>query len=127
MANDSGTLVFGAHNLTLPGHVGTASIHNDFGFYDISTTLTTNFRQFDNVSPYTSNYIQADFATAGAGTQLLVRVYYNDAAADNSIPSTLDNVDGTLQTTFVERAPSTANLVDTWGNPTFTITANTQI
>jgi len=84
------------------------------------------FKQFEGTSPYTTNYIQVEFRTALTGTALDIQVTYQDDATDTSIPASVDIVDGTLTTTYLERPPSTTNLTDTWGNPTFSTLVNTQ-
>jgi len=121
-----GTLVFGANTFTKSGGSGVVTTLNNNGWYNITSTFNVNFKQFADSSPYTSNFITVETAWAATNTQLLIRVIYQDAAADNSIPSTLDNVDGTVTTTFVERPPSTAQLANTWGNPTNSATSNVQ-
>lgn len=119
-----GTLVFGARSFTKVGGSGTPTTEGDWGWYDIGNLFVGNFKQFEATSPYTANYITAEYRTASAASQLEIRVTYKDDANDVS-PS--DNtVDGTITSTFVERPPSTTNLVDTWGNPTFTTVTNTQ-
>ena len=118
-----GTLVFTARGMSKSGGSGSPTTEIDDGWYDISTTYVQKFKQFEGTSPYTTNYIGVEFRTAGTGTQLEVRVTYQDDATDDN-PA--DTVDGTLTTTYVERPPSTTNLTDTWGNPTFTTVTNTQ-
>jgi hypothetical protein len=118
-----GTLVFTARGMSKSGGSGTPTTEIDDGWYDISTSYVQKFKQFEATSPYTLNYIGVEFRTAGTGTQLEVRVTYQDDATDTS-PD--DTVDGTLTTTYLERPPSTANLTDSWGNPTFTTVTNTQ-
>jgi hypothetical protein len=108
-----GTLVFTARGMSKSGGSGTPTTEID----------VQKFKQFEATSPYTLNYIGVEFRTAGTGTQLEVRVTYQDDATDTS-PD--DTVDGTLTTTYLERPPSTANLTDSWGNPTFTTVTNTQ-
>jgi hypothetical protein len=120
------TLVFTARTLTKSGGSGTPTTLLNDGWYDISTTYVQKFKQFEGTSPYTANYIGVEFRTAASGTQLEIRVTYQDDATDTSIPASVDIVNGTLTTTFVERPPSTTNLTDSWGNPTFTTVTNTQ-
>lgn len=121
-----GTLVFTARTLTKSGGGGTTSVLNSNGWYDITTSYVQNFKQFADTSPYTTNYVGMEFRTAASGTQLEIRVTYQDDASDTSIPASVDIVDGNVTSTFVERPPSTTNLTDSWGNPTFTTVTNTQ-
>ena len=117
-----GTLVFGARTMAKSGGSGSPTTENDNGWYDITASFVENFKQFADTAPYTANYIGVEFRTAAVNTQLEIRVTYQDDAADDFD----DTVDGTITTTFVERPPSTANLSDTWGNPSFTEVTNTQ-
>jgi len=124
LATACGTLVFGARTFAKVGGSGTPTTENDNGWYDITASFVENFKQFEATAPYTANYIGVEVRSASAASQLEIRVIYQDDATDDN-PA--DTVDGTVTTTFVERPPSTTNLVDTWGNPTFTTLINTQI
>lgn len=126
LCTDCGTLVFGARTMVKSGGAGTPITEISDGFYDITTTYVAKFKQFEGTSPYTTNYIQVEFRTALTGTALDIQVTYQDDATDTSIPASVDIVDGTLTTTYLERPPSTTNLTDTWGNPTFSTLVNTQ-
>lgn len=122
LCTDCGTLVFGSRTMVKTGGGGTPTTEINDGWYDISTSFVAKFKQFEATSPYTTNYIQVEFRTAASLTQLEIKVIYQDDATDTFD----DTVDGTLTSTFVERPPSTSNLVDTWGNPSFTTVTNTQ-
>lgn len=123
LCTKSSTLVFGARSFAKSGGGGTPDTLNDNGWYDITTSYVINFKQFADTSPYTTNFITVETRTAASETQLEIRVIYDDAATDDN-PA--DDIDGTLTSTFVERPPSTAQLSDTWGNPSFTTVTNTQ-
>jgi len=123
LCTDCGTLVFGARTMAKSGGAGTPTTEIDDGFYDISTTYVQKFKQFEGTSPYALNYIGVEFRTALTGTALDIQITYQDDATDDN-PA--DTVDGTLTGTFVERPPSTTNLTDTWGNPSFSTLVNTQ-
>ena len=123
LCNDCGTLVFGARTMAKSGGAGTPTTEINDGWYDISTSFVQKFKQFEGTSPYTANYIGVEFRTAGTGTQLEIRVTYQDDATDDN-PA--DTADGTLTTTYLERPPSTTNLTDSWGNPSFTTVTNSQ-
>ena len=123
LCSDCGTLVFGARTFAKVGGAGSPTTMIDNGWYDITTVYAVNFKQFEGTAPYTASFITVECRTAATGTQLEIRVIYDDAAADDN-PA--DTVDGTVTTTFVERPPSTTNLVDVWGNPTKTTVTNTQ-
>jgi hypothetical protein len=123
LATACGTLVFGARSFAKVGGSGTPTTENDNGWYDITSSFVQNFKQFEATAPYTANYIGVETRTASAASQFEIRVTYKDDATDDN-PA--DTVDGTVTTTFVERPPSTSNLADTWGNPSFTTLTNTQ-
>ena len=93
------------------------------GVYNLGTTNTNLFRQYSPTNPYTSNYILVRARTNHASTPSIVYVdvIFQDDAADDSIPSSLDVVDGTLQTTMVLRPPSTTHISNTWGTPTMSV------
>ena len=123
LCTDCGTLVFGARTFEKVGGAGTPTTENDNGWYDITTSFVENFKQFEGTSPYTASFIAVATRSGGTGTWLEIRVYYDDSAADDDAN---DTVDGTITTTNTERPPSTAQLVDVWGNPTASIITNTQ-
>jgi len=123
LASDCGTLVFGARTMAKVGGAGIPTTEIDDGWYDISTSFVIKFKQIEGTNPYELNFITVEFRTADVLQQLEIRVIYKDDATDDN-PA--DDVDGTFTTTFIERPPSTAELVDTWGNPSFTTVTNTQ-
>ena len=123
LCTDCGTLVFGARTMAKSGGAGSPTTEIDDGWYDISSSFVIKFKQFEGTSPYTASFITVEFRTQATDTQLEVRVIYKDDATDDN-PA--DTVDGTVTSTFVERPPSTAQLADTWGNPSFATVTNTQ-
>lgn len=103
------------------GGSGTANIVMvALGYYSATATETVGFRQYEDNAPYGANYIRVTLQKNSA-TQLVVRVGFFDDSADNSIPSSLDVVDGTLQTTMVLRPPSTTYISNSWGTPTMSV------
>lgn len=102
------------------GGSGSATIATGTGYQDLTTSNQQIFLQYSPTAPYTANYIQVNVRgnTAAPSSQVIFDVVFKDDAADNSIPSSLDVVDGTLQTTLVLRPPSTTYISNTWGTPT---------
>lgn len=102
------------------------------GWYDLTTTDTEVFKQFDATYLYTSNYITVNAKTAGTGTQLVVTVLFQDNANTSAYTppfpgaaaATQDEpIDGTLTVTATVTPPSTTYLTNTWGTPTISSTA----
>ena len=96
------------------------------GFYNLTTSPTTIFKQFADSSPYTSNFIQitAQVNDNSNPSTITFVTTLSDAAADTVSPTgdagvtNLDIVDGTLTATHVIRPPSTSNLNSaSWGTP----------
>lgn len=96
------------------------TLHTTWGYYSATSTETIGFRQYEDTAPYTANYIRVTLQKVSA-TQLVVRVGFYDDSADNSIPASLDVVDGTLQTNLVLRPPSTTHISNSWGTPTISV------
>lgn len=133
LCSQCGTIVFsnGAGTATIAGTAytgtnkvgGSGTVYNlqsTFGALDLATTDTEIFRQYEDSGPYTATYLRvlARSNATGLGNTVTITVIYQDDAADNSIPASIDYVDGTLQTTMVIRPPSTSFLTNTWGTPT---------
>lgn len=103
------------------GGSGSASnIATGVGYYTILNTEINGFLQYEDTAPYTASYIWIGVWKTSA-TQLIFRVVFVDDAADNSIPSSLDVVDGTLTTTMVLRPPATTHISNSWGTPTMSV------
>ena len=97
-----------------PGNLATA-----YGFQDLTATWQQTFHQYDAAAPYTANVLVVDAKSTAANSNIVyLKVTFQDNAADNSIPSSVDVVDGTLQTTLVLRPPSTTYISNSWGTPT---------
>lgn len=129
-----GTIVFAAHSTTKTGGSGTpTTLLTTTGYYESTTTNQTIYKQFDTTSPYTSNYLQIDFRTntitdpnsrGGKGNVLTFTVTFRDDAADTSIPSSLDTVDGTFTTAISSRRANTNFLSSPQpSNPTYALTS----
>lgn len=133
LATACGTYQIFANTSGKTGGSGTATTNNtDSGFYDMTTSPVTVFKQFEDTAPYTASYIEVDVsldAAAGSATVMTLTSKWVDAAADQTsydknIYNVLDQVDGTKTTTFKWFPPATTYLTDTWGTPTWATTVN---
>lgn len=106
-----------------------STTNTSLGIQDLTTSFQTAMLQYADTAPYTANYLQLQAkmnsgSFGSAGVAINIRVGYYDAAADDSVPSTQDIVDGTLTTTLNLIAPSTSHLTDVWGTPTITASSS---
>ena len=121
LCTQCGTIVMDAQTTAKSGGSGTVNtIASSTGFYDLSTTDTVLFKQFEDTSPYTGNYIQVNAKTSG--NNVVFTVIFRDDAADStgfdkSVYNVLDQVDGTITTTSSIVPPSTTHISNTWGAP----------
>lgn len=105
------------------------------GWYDLTTSNTTIYKQFADTAPYTGQYIQIDARTAGSGTQLVLTTTWVDPGGSGAGSS--DNISGgtgvsspatsigaaTAPTTLVTYfPPSSTYLTASWGTPTIAAT-----
>ena len=133
LATACGTYQIFANTSGKTGGSGTATTNNtDSGFYDMTTSPVSVFKQFEDTAPYTASYIEVDVsldASAGSATVMTLTSKWVDAAADQTsydknIYNVLDQVDGTKTTTFKWFPPATTYISDTWGTPTWATTVN---
>lgn len=117
----AGTAYTGTNKIGGSGTVTT--LNSAIGYYDLTTADQEVFRQYSSTSPYTANYIRVLVrgSVAAPAPTVYVTVIFQDDAADDSIPSSLDVIDGTLQTTMVLRPPSTTYISNSWGTPTMSV------
>jgi hypothetical protein len=109
---------------------GTPTIHaTTTGWYNLTTSNTTLYKQFADTAPYTGQFIQVDARTAGTGTQLILTTTWSDpggsgaGSTDAISGGTATNSPfvsfGTAPATVVTLLPpSTTHLTNTWGTPT---------
>lgn len=138
LCGDIGTVCItgGAGNATIAGttYSGTdkiggggaaATVNDNYGFHDSTTTETEIFKQYADTSPYTANYIRITMSDNGSGV-ITIKVKYRDDAADTTSDyygaQTHDRVDGSLSTVMALRQPSTTYISNTWGTPTMSST-----
>ncbi|CAB4138028.1 hypothetical protein UFOVP328_221 [uncultured Caudovirales phage] len=107
------------------------------GWYDLTTTDTTIYKQFADTAPYTGQFIQINAKTAGTGTQLVLTTTWVDPGG-SPVGST-DQISGgtavsspatsigaaTAPTTLVTYFPPSSTYLTeaTWGTPTIAATA----
>ena len=117
---------------TKSGGTGTPNtLATTTGWYQLSTTDTTIYRQYADTSPYTGQYIQLNAKTAGSGTQLVLTTTWYDPGGSGA--GSTDQISGgtapsgvtlgTAPATVVSYyPPSTTYLTATWGTPTVAAT-----
>jgi hypothetical protein len=113
------------------GGTGTPNtLNTNVGWFDLTTSDTTLYKQFADTVPYTLDVIEVKAKTAGTGTQLVLTTTWSDTGlsgpgSDDTIsggtatssPST--TITGTAPTTLVTYIPpSTTYLTASWGTPT---------
>lgn len=97
------------------GGGSTPDIYVRPGYYQLTSSSQQLFRQLSGTGVYTSDNIEI-FASATA-TSVTFTVRFNDSTEGGSP----DTVTGTINVTATARTPSTANLTNTWGTPTVTV------
>lgn len=116
---------------TKSGGTGTpTTLATTTGWYDLTTSNTTLYKQFADTAPYTGQYIQIDARTAGSGTQLILTTTWVDPGGSGAgstdqitggtaTTSPATSITGTAPTTLVTYIPpSTTYLSASWGTPT---------
>ena len=118
-----GSIQMTANDYVKVGGSGTMSNLTHTGYYGLgAATGVENFKQYDNVGSYSSNYIYCWTSGIGASSNggfpgiwwrtHFVNPWYN--AYQNA-------VDGTIYSSLVVSSPSTSYLTNTWGTPTITL------
>lgn len=117
---------------TKSGGTGTpTTLATTTGWYDLTTSNTTIYKQFADTSPYTGQYIQIDARTAGSGTQLILTTTWVDPGGSGIGSS--DVISGGTATSGISFGtapatvvtyfpPSTTYLSASWGTPTVAAT-----
>lgn len=113
---------------TKSGGTGTpTTLATTTGWYDLTTSDTTIYKQFADTSPYTGQYIQINAKTAGSGTQLVLTTTWVDPGGSGTGSS--DVISGGTATSGISFGtapatvvtyfpPSTTYLSASWGTPT---------
>lgn len=139
LATACGTFEIKARSAGKTGGSGTPDTNLSTGYYDLATTEgTLLFKQFEDTSPYTTNYIQLTAWTTtehsdglgNNGETLTIKVEYVDAATDQtsydkSIYNVLDQMDGTIETTFKLVPPAATYITNVYGVPSWSTITNT--
>ena len=99
------------------------------GVDGLTGTPASIFKQLEDTSPYTANYIQVNGSVSGA--VLTFTSLWKDDAADSvswnkAIYNVLDQVDGTKTSTFTASPAATTHIAATWGSPTWSQTVNSE-
>lgn len=101
------------------------------GWYQLTTSDTTIYRQYADTAPYTGQYIQLNARTAGSGTQLVLTTTWVDPGGSGAGSS--DVISGGTATSGISFGtapatvvtyypPSTTYLSNSWGTPTVAAT-----
>ena len=114
---------------TARGGTGTPStLATTTGYFNLTGTPVSLYKQFDAGAAYSSNYVEITGAVTGA-VLTLVTTWYNSGAAVSAVitggTATTGNpiVFGTAPTTITTYIPpETTNLTNTWGTPTIAST-----
>ena len=140
LATACGTYQIFANTSGKTGGSGSVSTNNtNYGYFDITTSPTIAFKQFEDSSPYTASYIRLSLSMSAAdgdslgnnGAVMTVKSEMVDAAADQTsynknIYNVLDQVDGTKRTTFSYTPSVTTYISATWGTPAWSTSTNTE-
>lgn len=110
------------------GGSGSADTNNtNYGYYDLTTSYVTVFKQLEDTSPYTANFVQWQLKSSDSGASVETSCTWVDSAADTSynksIYTVLDQVDGTHRMTFGFEKHDTTHVGDNGGTITLTGTA----
>lgn len=117
---------------TKSGGTGTpTTLATTTGWYDLTTSDTTIYKQFADTAPYTGQYIQIDAKTAGSGTQLVLTTTWVDPGGSGA--GSTDAITGGTATSGISFGsapatvvtyfpPSSTYLTASWGTPTVAAT-----
>jgi hypothetical protein len=97
------------------GGGATPDIYVRNGFYDLTSTPTSLFRQFASAGVYTSDHVE--FSYSATATVVTISIVFTDDATDAV------NVDGNLTVTAIARPPESTYITNTWGTPVVAVTA----
>ena len=102
--------------------LGGGSLPNTYvrnGYYQLTAAPALLFKQFGNVGVYTNDHIEVYYSASGNTVTITVRFSDNESGY---VP-TGDVVDGNLTVTAAAKPPSTANITNSWGTPTVSVSA----
>ena len=129
LASDCGTYTLFGRTSGKVGGGGNTPTQMTTGFDGLTGTPASIFKQLEDTSPYTANYIQVNGSVSGA--VLTFTSLWKDDAADEvswnkAIYNVLDQVDGTKTSTFTASPAATTHIAATWGSPTWSQTVNSE-
>jgi len=129
LASDCGTYTLFGRTSGKVGGGGNTPTQMTTGFDGLTGTPASIFKQLEDTSPYTANYIQINGSVSGA--VLTFTSLWKDDAADEvswnkAIYNVLDQVDGTKTSTFTASPAATTHIAATWGSPTWSQTVNSE-
>ena len=126
LATECGTwTIFGTTSSKVGGSAtGTVTQSVTTGFGGITGSNAQQFKQTQNTSPYTANYMQLNASKSGG--VLTLQSVWKDDAAENSTPASADITDGSKTTTFTVFPPSYTHITDTFGTPSWSTTVNSE-
>ena len=125
----AGTYYVNAQTSGKSGGSGSPATNNtNYGYYDLTTSYVTVFKQLEDTSPYTANYVQWQLKSSDSGASVETSCTWVDSAADNtgynkSIYNVQDQVEGTHRMTFGYEKHDTTHVGDNGGTITLTGTA----
>ena len=121
--------ILGASSSKVGGSAtGTVTQSITTGLSGITGSNAQQFKQTQNTSPYTANYMQLNASKSG-GVLTLQSVWKDDAADStytNATHTAYDVVNGTKTTTFTVFPPSYTHITDTFGTPSWSTTVNSE-
>ena len=129
LLQQAGTYYVNSQTSGKSGGSGTTDTNNtNYGYYDLTTSYVTVFKQFEDTSPYTANFVQWQLRSADSGASVETSCTWVDAAAEDSQPFSpnspeLDQVNGTHRMTFGYEKHDTTYVSDAGGTITVTGTA----
>ncbi len=97
------------------------------GYYDLSSSYVTVFKQLEDTGPYTANFVQWQLRTQDSGASVETSCTWVDSAADTSYNKSIytvqDQVEGTHRMTFGFEKHDTTHVADNGGSITLSGTA----
>jgi len=128
LAANCGTYLINAQTSGKSGGSGSPATNNtNYGYYDLTTSYVTVFKQLEDTSPYNANFVQWQLKSSDSGASVETSCTWVDSAADTSynksIYTVLDQVDGTHRMIFGFEKHNTTHVADNGGSITLTGTA----
>mgnify|MGYP003634468063 CR=1 FL=1 len=119
----AGTYLITAQGSGKSGGSGSAGTNNtDYGYYDLTTTYVTVFKQLEDTSPYDANFVQWQLKSSDSGASVETSCTWVDSAADTSFNKSIytaqDSVDGTHRMIFGFEKHNTTHVADNGGDIT---------